>query len=171
MYEMNHRILQILHEEHLTTLGLLDRFDSLLKKTGPGSPPDKGNEAVVLLLADVVANMEDEAEGHFDFEEQHLFPRFSQFAEPGIPAMLRAEHDAIRPLARKLVELGGQAKTDGFSAETWREFHQVGREMVEREAFHVQKEEMGFLPALDQMLQADDAAQLAEIYEGLKTKR
>ena len=108
--------------------------------------------------------MKDEAECHFNFEEEHLFPRFSQLADPGIPAMLRAEHEAIRPLARRLVELGGQAGADGFGAESWREFHQIGRELIERETFHVQKEEMGFLPALDQMLSPDDASQLAEIY-------
>ncbi|MBL6946606.1 MAG: hemerythrin domain-containing protein [Rhodospirillales bacterium] len=169
MYQMTFPILQTLHNEHLTTLGLLDRFDRLLKNIGPGAAPDKDDAETALLLVDVVANMKDEAECHFDFEEGHLFPRFSQFADPGIPNMLRAEHDAIRPLARRLVELGGPAKADGFSDESWREFHQVGRELIEREAFHVQKEEMGFLPALDQMLSPDDAAQLAEIYAASKS--
>ncbi len=168
MYQMNLRVLQVLHDEHLTTLGLLDRFDRLLKKVKSSAPPEKGDEETALLLADVIANMKDEAKRHFNFEEENLFPRFSTLADPGIPAMLRAEHDAIRPLARKLVELGGQARADGFSAESWREFHQIGRELIEREAFHVQKEEMGFLPALDQMLSPDDAQKLAEIYDDMK---
>ncbi|MBC8157838.1 MAG: hemerythrin domain-containing protein [Alphaproteobacteria bacterium] len=166
---MNFPILQTLHEEHLTTLGLLDRFDRALKKIGPNGPPEEGDSDMALLLADVVANMKDEAECHFNFEEENLFPRFSKFGDPGIPNMLRAEHDAIRPLARSLVKLGSAAKAEGFTGESWREFHQIGRELIERETFHVQKEEMGFLPALDQMLSADDAAQLSEIYEASKT--
>ena len=41
MYQMNLRVLQILHDEHLTTLGLLDRFDRVLKKVGPSGAPDR----------------------------------------------------------------------------------------------------------------------------------
>ncbi len=164
MYRMTKEILQTLHEEHLKTLGLLDRFEGLLRRCGPDAAPSEADGEAAALMAEVVVNMEDEADRHFSFEETYLFPRFSQFADAGIPAMLQGEHEAIRPLSRRLGELAAAAKAEGFTAERWREFHRVGLELVERELFHIQKEEMGFLPALDQMLSSDDAEELAQVY-------
>lgn len=160
MYPLHHEVLRMLHEEHLTTLGLLDRLDALLRRLGADTPPSADDAEAASLLSDVVANMLDEADNHFAFEEGHLFPRFSAVAEPGIPAMLQAEHEAIRPLARRLAELAGARGEQGFPADIWREFHRVGRELIEREVFHIQKEEMGFLPAMDQILGSDEAAEL-----------
>ena len=82
--------------------------------------------------------------------------------------MLGSEHEAIRPLARRLVGLAREAAATGFSAETWAEFHRLGGQLVEREVFHVQKEEMGFLPALDQSLDAEDDSALLATYEAMK---
>jgi len=168
MYPLTHPILRTLHDEHLKTLGLLDRFEGWLRRQGAERVPDVRDGTVSALLADLVANMQDDIGHHFGFEEEHLFPVFSRFAEPGIPAMLRGEHEAIRPLARRLADLvAGTA--EGFTPETWAEFHGLGRELVEREVFHVQKEEMGFLPAMDQMLDSEEAAGLAETYARTKT--
>ena len=167
MYPLTREVLQRLHGEHLTTLGLLDRFDGLLRRRGPDRPPMKEDAESAALIAEVVANMDDEAGHHFGFEEEHLFPLFSQRAEPGIPAMLQAEHEAIRPLSRRLAELAAE-NDNGFSTAPSQEFHQVGGELIEREIFHIQKEEMGFLPAMDQMLAAEEADALAEALSRLR---
>ena len=164
MYPMSHAVLRSLHEDHLKTLGLLDRFEALLRRQGADRAPDGADAEAMALLAQVVANMQDEVGSHFSFEENQLFPRFSRVAEPGIPAMLRAEHDAMRSLARRLGGLWAKAGDGGFGAAAWAEFHRLGRELVEREVFHIQKEEMGFLPAMDQILQPDEAADLAGLY-------
>lgn len=163
MYQMTHAVLRALHDDHVKTLGLLDRFEALLRRTGPARPPADTDAEAAALLAQVIANMTDEVDHHFAFEEEHLFPRFSQFAEPGIPAMLQGEHDALRSLARRLTELAEKGG-GGFESEDWADFHRLGRELVEREVFHIQKEEMGFLPAMDQILQPEDAAELEGLY-------
>ena len=143
MYPLRHTVLKMIHDEHLTTLGLLDRLDALLRKSGAENPPAADDAEAAALLAEVAANMVDESTHHFSFEEENLFPRFSEVAEPGIPAMLQAEHEAIRPLARRLAELAEAAAGRGGFGETWRELHGIGRELIEREVFHIQKEEMG----------------------------
>lgn len=164
MYPLTHAILRSLHDEHLKTLGLLDRFEGLLRRQGADRAPEAGDAEAMGLLAEVVANMVNEVDTHFAFEEGELFPRFSRMAEPGIPAMLKAEHEAMRGLAGRLGDLWRQAAEAGFAAADWAEFHRLGRELVEREVFHIQKEEMGFLPAMDQILDADEAVDLAARY-------
>ncbi|MBE0530223.1 MAG: hemerythrin domain-containing protein [Rhodospirillales bacterium] len=164
MYQMTHAVLRALHDDHVRTLALLDRFEALLRRIGPDRPPSGSDAEVTTLLAEMVANMAEEVDHHFAFEEGELFPRFSRFAEPGIPAMLRAEHDAMRALERRLAELIAGAGSGGFEPAAWAEFHRLGRELVEREVFHIQKEEMGFLPAMDQILQPDEAAELEDLY-------
>jgi len=164
MYALTHAVLRTLHDDHVKTLGLLDRFEALLRRTGPDRPPAGTDAEAAGLLAEVIANMTNEVDHHFAFEEGELFPRFSRVAEPGIPAMLRAEHDALRSLARRLTGLAETAEDGGFEPAAWAEFHRLGRELVEREVFHIQKEEMGFLPAMDQILQPDAAAELEKVY-------
>ena len=163
MYRMTHAVLRALHEDHVKTLGLLDRLEALLRRNGADRPPAASDAEASALLAEVVANMTEEVGHHFAFEEEQLFPRFSRFAEPGIPAMLRGEHDAMRGLAGRLTELAAGG-VGGFDPALWAEFHRLGRELVEREVFHIQKEEMGFLPAMDQILQPEDAAELEMLY-------
>ncbi len=169
MYPLHHDVLKMLHEEHLATLGLLDRLDGLLRRLGADTPPAADDGEALDLLAEVAANMLDESTHHFSFEEEHLFPRFSAVAEPGIPAMLQAEHEAIRPLATRLAELAaGVGKGEGAPAADWAELHRIGRELIEREVFHIQKEEMGFLPAMDQILGSEEAAELADTLSGVR---
>lgn len=164
MYPMTHAVLRLLHEDHLKTLGLLDRFEAALRRQGAARAPDGTDAEAMALLAQVVANLQDEVSNHFSFEENQLFPRFSRVAEPGIPAMLQAEHEAMRALAQRLGGLWAAARDGGFETGTWAEFHRLGKELVEREVFHIQKEEMGFLPAMDQILQPDEAAELVGLY-------
>ncbi|MEO5336563.1 MAG: hemerythrin domain-containing protein [Magnetospirillum sp. WYHS-4] len=168
MFYLRLPILQTLHEEHMSVLALLERLETYLGKRDAGSPPSAGDGETAALLGDLVASMEGEISHHYSFEEQHLFPRFMELAGPGIPMMLKDEHDSIRPVAKRLADLGRAAQAGAFDAATWKEFHELGLEMVEREVFHVQKEEMGFLPALDQMLPPDAGPALADAYAALK---
>lgn len=168
MFYLRLPILQTLHEEHMAVLALLERLEQYLGRFKASAPPPAGDADTAALLEELAANMEGEISHHYSFEEQHLFPKFMELAGPGIPMMLKDEHDTIRPVAKRLAELAHAGKASGFSAETWKEFHELGLEMVEREVFHVQKEEMGFLPALDQMLPPDLGPGLAEAYEALK---
>ncbi len=168
MFQLKLPILQALHEEHMAVLALLERMENFLTARSESAPPEDDEESLADLLEAVASSLEGEISHHYSFEEQELFPRFEMYSEPGIPMMLRDEHDMIRPVAKRLAELAREAKAGGFTAETWAEFHRSGLEMVEREVFHVQKEEMGFLPALDQMLPADSSPELEKIYADLK---
>jgi DUF438 domain-containing protein len=164
MHDLNLSILKALHEDHLATLALLERLEAAVTRQGPGEPPAADDATFRSLLPDLIATMEAEISAHFSFEEQHLFPRFAEFVDPSIPTMLQGEHDVIRPLAGALTEMAREALDKGFSEQTWNDFYDKGLELVEREVFHVQKEEMGFLPALDQFLDPADDGELTMAY-------
>jgi len=168
MFALRLGILRGLHDEHVAMLAVLERLENLLAANGPRNPPDATQASVAKLLGDVAAVLGDDVSHHYAFEETHLFPRFAELADPGIPEMLRQEHEIIRPLAERLVAIIAQAKRDGFTPAIWAEFHETGGEVAEREAFHIQKEEMGFLPALDQMLDEDEDGPLQMAYVEMK---
>jgi hemerythrin-like domain-containing protein len=164
MHEMNLSITKALHRDHLTTIALLERLETDLNRQGAASPADANDGATRALLTDLTTVLEAEVKGHFAFEETHLFPRFAEYIDPGIPSMLQDEHEIIRPLAESIVRQARAALAEGFDAASWRVFHQQGLELVEREVFHIQKEEMGFLPALEQILEPSDDLELSMAY-------
>ncbi|HXP13175.1 MAG TPA: hemerythrin domain-containing protein, partial [Stellaceae bacterium] len=89
------------------------------------------------------------------------FPLLAAANDREMVELLLSEHGAILPLARRLVALAKRARDAGFTAESWSEFHATGAELIARLASHVDKEEMGFLPALDEALDEDADGTLA----------
>lgn len=158
------KILRRLHEDHLATLAMLERLEKLLQRHGPRQVPPVQDAAVAETLGDLAGVLSREVDAHFAFEEAHLFTRLEALGESGIPFMLRGEHDIIRPLARRLGDLAREAQDGGFDANSWAEFRDRAEEILEREIFHIQKEEMGFLPALDQIIPADEDEALLAAY-------
>lgn len=162
--ELSRRTTRLLHDEHTAAVALLDRLDGLLARQRPNAPADAADAGVGLLLGDLVTHLETESGRHFDFEEEHLFPRLREFGDGFIADLLGQEHNAIRPLAARLAALAREGRGGAFSAESWAEFHRLGAELVERQMAHIQKEEMGLLPLLDDLLEDEADAELAASY-------
>ncbi len=164
MYDLTLALCISLHEDHMTTLQLLERLEAALSPKSAEQPPDTSDMAVRNLLSDVASVLKAEVTNHFAFEEENLFPRFSERLESFVPEMLKGEHEIIRPLANQLAGLARQALEQGFDAQSWAAFREAGLEIAEREVFHVQKEEMGFLPGLEQILDEDESTRLNAAY-------
>jgi len=164
MYDFTLNFIKSLHEDHMATLALLERLEAFLGRHNAANPPAADSTELQTLMTDLAALMQEEISAHFSFEEEFLFPRFADFADAGIPMMLKGEHDIIRPIAGRLTELAKSFNGGQLTGESWAEFHRLGLEIIEREVFHVQKEEMGFLPALDQMLDPEEEGELAMAY-------
>ncbi len=168
MHDLTLALCISLHEDHMTTLQMLERLEAALIPKSAQQPPDTEDLAVRNLLSDVAAVLQTEVTSHFAFEEENLFPRFAQELDGMVPEMLKGEHEIIRPLASLLVDLARQGLEKGFDAETWTAFREAGLELVEREVFHVQKEEMGFLPGLEEILDEEESARLNAAYLAAK---
>lgn len=143
---------RILHEEHMAVINLLDRLDSVLRGRGTMATPVSMDSTMGTLLGDLAVALEGEVTGHFTFEENDLFPLLADAGEGALGEALTEEHAVIVPVARRVATLARTARADGFTDETWSAFRRLGAELIERLGDHARKEEMGFLPALEDVL-------------------
>lgn len=156
----------LLHAEHESTMKALSQLEALLGRFTAKRPPDMADPKVRTALQDAVGCLANEIGRHFAFEEEYLFPLLSETGEGGIGEFLKEEHEAIRPLAETLVGSARAAlKGDGFDGDGWRRFHEAASELVERETYHIQKEEMALLAAISSLLDEDQDAELAARYQ------
>lgn len=157
-------VTRILHDEHMATVALLGRMQERIMALRQGSPPDAAEPEMNRLLRDVASAIDAEVKSHFSFEEEALFPRLEESGDGGIGELLTEEHRVALPIGEKLVALARAAREDGFSAESWAEFHRLTGEFVERMISHIQKEEMGLLPILDNIIDEDQDTELSTAY-------
>jgi iron-sulfur cluster repair protein YtfE (RIC family) len=155
----------MLHQAHMATIEALQQLEEFLGARGVPAMDDAARR----FLETLARTMREEVEVHFGFEEGHLFPVFLSQGENGMVMMLTHEHRSILPLALQVAELAQAAvAAGGFAEETWREFRDSGSELIEREIFHVQKEEMGLLAAVSALVDPETDAKLAETYRKLQ---
>ncbi|HYG87570.1 MAG TPA: hemerythrin domain-containing protein [Azospirillum sp.] len=167
MLHMNSRIGQLLHADHLTTLGTLQGLEELLVRQGAQAPDLKRAE-VRDSLEKLVGVVKGEVGRHFGFEENHLFPVLAEAGQVGMTMLLISEHRVILPVAEAAAKLAEEALVAGaFTPEAWAEFREAGMEFCERELFHIQKEEMGLLAAVAALIEPEADAALAETFERL----
>ncbi len=161
----DYRITQTLHEEHCATTALLERLDHILLRFRQTDLPDaKGDAVVARLLADLSIALEFELNRHFVFEEERLIPLLGAAGDLAIGALLTDEHAVMRPVVATLGMLVREIRTKSFDAIRWTQFRRLGLELCDRLRSHIQKEDVGFLPALDQLIDAETAAALYEDY-------
>ncbi|MGE5504783.1 MAG: hemerythrin domain-containing protein [Actinomycetota bacterium] len=155
----------LLHQAHMATIEALQQLEEFIGKA-KGTPAV--DDAAKLFLKRFARTMRQEVELHFGFEENHLFPVFVEQGEVGIVTMLTHEHRSILPLALQVSDLADAAVAAGaFSEADWKAFRDAGGELVEREIFHVQKEEMGLLAAVSALVDPETDTRLADAYRAL----
>ncbi|HEX6298487.1 MAG TPA: hemerythrin domain-containing protein [Burkholderiales bacterium] len=145
--EFNRHISRRLHEEHVATLALWGRLESVLA----------AGRHDAALLKSAAASLERELDRHFRFEEAELFPRLAEAGEGDIGELLREEHETIRAAGTRFIAL---AKEDSLS----KDLRTLGLELAERLVSHVQKEEMALLPALDDFIDEETDHELDSAY-------
>ncbi|WP_404385520.1 hemerythrin domain-containing protein [Caenispirillum salinarum] len=156
------RIGQALHTEHMRTMEQLDALESLIASRRPPAP-----EAATATLEGIARALDEDVTRHFAFEEEHLFPRLHDAGAGFMVDMLTGEHAEIRPLAESLRDACRALAAGGFDANLWESFRADARDLIDRETFHIQKEEMGLLAALSQVLDAAEDGDLADRHAAL----
>ena len=158
---MNTQTGALLHQAHMTTIEALQSLDELL---GANKKAPAHDDLLGRKLKQLSGILRSEVESHFSFEENHLFKVFVEQGETGIVTMLTHEHRSILPLALQVADLAVAAAATGFTDATWTEFKDAGAELVEREIFHIQKEEMGLLSAISALVDPETDETLADTY-------
>lgn len=162
------QVARTLHDEHLATLGVLERLEAELARRGHDQIPDVSDQALWRSLAEAGALVNSELIAHFTFEEEALFPLLDEAGNAGISTLLLDEHRTILPIARRVAVLAAQARRDGVTAGSWDELRRLGLELCERLVAHIQKEEMGLLPMVDTLLDEEQDRALSNDYLALR---
>jgi hemerythrin-like domain-containing protein len=161
--DFQRRIPQLLHEDHQATIVIIEALDDLLARARK-SAPDMTAPDTIRTLTQVANAIREEIGTHFAFEENELFTRMEEAGDVGIGMHLREEHKALLPLGRQVSDMAGEALKNGFDPAAWNRFRDLSAELIERMFAHIQKEEMAFLPMLDDLLDAQDDIELAGAY-------
>ncbi|ABC23443.1 hemerythrin domain-containing protein [Rhodospirillum rubrum] len=149
-----------LHDDHQSTLKALGALEVVLT---PRKPPVL-DEAIRAVLGETARVLEEDVTLHFAFEETHLFPRIAASGSCGMVEILRSEHDDIRPMAIDLrARILGVLEAGVIGEAAWQDLRLRAGELIAREVFHIQKEEMGLLAALAQVLDDSDDQALAAL--------
>lgn len=164
MFGINSQIGGLLHNDHVNTIAALQRLEAYLLQQTAKKVPAKDDATAQKILKEIIKIAEDEVGRHFGFEEGHLFPELAAAGEVGMTQFLMSEHASILPVATELAAMAKKALESGFSESEWKHFHELGMEMVEREIFHIQKEEMGLLAAIGALLDQEADSRLAMIF-------
>jgi hemerythrin-like domain-containing protein len=159
--DFRRHVCRTLHEDHVATLALLARLETLLGRHGPDRPPDAASAEIAKLLKEMIRALDGEVGPHFAFEEDSVFPLLAEAGDREMGEHLVEEHRIILPLAQRLVALARPALREGFAAAVWAQFHATGAALVQHLVPHVDKEEGGLLPALDDLLDDESDGRLA----------
>ncbi len=152
----------LLHQAHMTTVETLQALEEFI---GSNRKPPAVDDLEARKLKQWARILRSEVGSHFSFEENHLFTVFIEQGETGIVTMLTHEHRSILPLATQVADAAdAAAAAAGFTEASWGDFKSAGAELIEREIFHIQKEEMGLLSAISALVDPETDAGLADTY-------
>lgn len=150
------QVAQVLDSEHRASLDLLGRVERALGR--------RDAAGLAALATPLLRQLEHESGRHFAFEEERLFPLLHEAGDGGIAELLTEEHDSLREVADELAPLA-RALTAGTAVESERAaFQRLALEWIERMVAHIQKETMGLLPLLDDLLDETSDRELAFHY-------
>lgn len=162
--DFTNRVSQTLHDEHVSTVALVERLEQLIARNRGDDPPTAGEPGVARLLSDLTTWVESEINRHFDFEEEQLFSYLAASGDLAIGAALTNEHRVIRPLGARIAALAHAASDCSLTAAEWTEFRRLGMELCEAIQAHVQKEEMALLPVIEDEMDRETEARLYQDY-------
>ncbi|WP_284619117.1 hemerythrin domain-containing protein [Aquabacterium humicola] len=146
---------RLLDDEHRANLQLLERVERALRGDDAG---------LAALAAPLVRQLDHEIGRHFNFEEEALFPLMADAGDGDLATLLAEEHATLREVAAELLPLARAAAAGPLGSEDAAALRRLAAELVERLVAHIQKETMGLLPLLDDLLDDEADRRLAFEY-------
>jgi len=147
-------VIHTMVSEHVHILGFLRQVDELTAKLGDFSSREEG-EPLLAELATAAQSLVD-AENHHAREEQVLFIEMENRGVSGPPSVMRQEHDFLRPLKHRLLDLAGSGPSDPPFARLKQSIADTAGRLVPNLVGHIQKEDGVLYPMALQVI--DDPA-------------
>ncbi len=155
-----------LSREHQDVAALLARLEKFLQSPGLNRQPHWQDPETRRILGDLRGALRTEVPNHFAIEEQELFPLYDQEGGSDMVELLLEDHrvildlaDEIRPLVDKAI-----ASPEGLSQAEWETFRAKGQAFASELSSHAEKEEFGFVPAMDELLDSGAAKRIFDRY-------
>lgn len=151
-------------------LTMMSALEARVLDAGRRRPIDRKDARDRELLNEIV-DVTGEIAWHSVFEEAVLFPLVWEATGEDLSVILAHEHEAIRPLSRRLKHLAELARTGDLTPEQWAAFRETVLSLSPHVMFHLQKEEMVVVQRLDGLLEPDVDEALVEHYRSRQAKQ
>jgi len=145
-------------------LTMMSALEARVSGSAAARPIDR-DDARDRELLDEIVDVTGEIAWHSTFEEAVLFPLIWDHSEDDLSVIFAHEHEAIRPLARRLKLLAERARSGDLAADDWAAFRETVLALAPHVMFHLQKEEMAVVQKLDALLEPDVDKALVAHYE------
>ncbi len=155
-----------LSREHQEVTALLTRLEKFMHSHGLDRQPHWQDPETRRVLGDLRGALRHEVPDHFAIEEQELFPLYAQEGGSDMVELLLEDHRVILNLADEIRPLVDQAlgSPEGLSPAEWDTFRAKGTAFATELCAHAEKEEFGFVPAMDELLDSDTAKRIFDRY-------
>jgi hemerythrin-like domain-containing protein len=150
---------RILHDDHMATIALLSEVERVVLSRK--AVPVQSDQETGRFIDRLCKTLDGEISGHFDFEEDSVFPALAEYGMADLGNLLVEEHHVIRNAMNDVVASAGAARAGGFSPETWAVFRRLCGELVERLTSHIEKEERALIPEMEDALTPEIDTDLA----------
>jgi iron-sulfur cluster repair protein YtfE (RIC family) len=155
-----------LSREHQEVSTLLNRLEKFVQSHGAAGQPQWQGPEARRLMSDLKAALRSEIPNHFAIEEQELFPLYAQDDGEDMVELLLDDHrvilelvDELKPLLEKVL-----GSPDGLSQPEWETFRAKCNVFVTELGSHAEKEEFGFVPAMDELMDPPTAKRIFDRY-------
>lgn len=155
-----------LSREHQEVAALLARLEKFLQSPGLNRQPHWQGPETRRILGDLRGALRTEVPNHFAIEEQELFPLYAQGGGADMVELLLEDHRVILDLADEIRPLVDKALSspEGLRPAEWETFRAKGKAFATELCAHAEKEEFGFVPAMDELLDSDAAKRIFDRY-------
>jgi iron-sulfur cluster repair protein YtfE (RIC family) len=149
---------RILHDDHMASIALLSEVERVVL---PRREVPAQNDETMRLINRLCTALSGEVVGHFDFEEDTIFPMLAEYGMADLGELLVEEHHVLRSVMNETVATARASRDAGFSPETWATFRRLCGELIERLTSHIEKEERALVTALEDSLTPEIDTELA----------
>ena len=152
--DLHHEISKRLSREHQAVASLLNRLEVFLQSSGTEHPPQWQNAETRLLMSDLRGALCADIPQHFAIEEAALFPLFADNGGEDLVELLLDDHAVILGLVTDLTPLVEKTlgSPEGLAPQEWETLRTKARALVTELGSHAEKEEIGFVPAMDELM-------------------
>ena len=158
-----------LSREHQDVIALLSRLEGFLRSHPGDLQPDWQGGTARRLMTELKGALAGEIPNHFAIEELELFPLYLEEGGEEMVEMLLADHRLILELLREILPLVAKTlSTPGpLEPQEWETLRTQGNVFVTELCAHADKEEFGFVPAVDEFLDPATAARILNRFQAL----